>query len=173
MNIFDIAIIIIVSFCLIRGLFKGLIREVAGIIGVIAGFYGAYTYYKLAGPYLAEWIQAAAYQNLVAFCGLFCLIVVGVSLVSVIIRKLLKVVFLGWVDFLFGMIFGAAKGVLIVSVIFIIITTFVPNNSRLLAGSTFSPYVAEISRTVMLFVSKNFRTDFLSELERIKTIWSH
>ncbi len=42
MNIFDIVIIVIVSFCLIRGIFNGLVGEVSGIIGVYAGFYGAY-----------------------------------------------------------------------------------------------------------------------------------
>ena len=32
---------------MIRGYFKGLIREVSGIIGVVVGFYGANTYYQL------------------------------------------------------------------------------------------------------------------------------
>lgn len=172
MNFFDIAIIIIISFCLIRGAFKGLIREVAGIVGVIAGFYGAYTYYKVIGPLFHQWISTPAYQNLIAFFLLFCLILIGVSLISTLIRKFLNLVFLGWVDRLFGLVFGVLKGILIVSILFIMITTFLPDHSAILSQSVFAPYVAEISRVITLFVSKNFRSDFLLELERVKQLWN-
>ena len=56
MNAFDIVIIVIVSFCLVRGVFKGLVGEVSGIIGVVAAFYGAYTYYSLITVYAEKWI---------------------------------------------------------------------------------------------------------------------
>ncbi|MGD9259358.1 MAG: CvpA family protein, partial [Desulfobacterales bacterium] len=38
MNPFDILIIIILGYSLIRGLFRGLVKEVASIIGVLGGF---------------------------------------------------------------------------------------------------------------------------------------
>jgi len=171
MNGFDMVIIIIVSFCLIRGLFKGLIGEVSGVIGVIAGFYGAYTYYSLIIPYAAKVIDNPGIQKLVTFFVLFCCILIAISLLSVLIRKFLNLVFLGWVDRTFGLVFGAAKGVLIVSVLFIMITTFLPKNSDLLSGSKLSPYVAEISKAMTVFVSKNTRGDFIKRLEGIQKIW--
>ncbi len=171
MNVFDIIIIIIVSFCFIRGLFKGLIGEISGIIGVVAGFYGAYTYYPMITVYGEKWIESPGIRNLAAFFLLFCAILIVVSLISVLIRKFLKLVFLGWVDRTFGLIFGAAKGLLIVSVIFIMITTFFPKNSNIFAGSKFSPYVAKISETMTVFVSKNARKDFRKQLEGIQKIW--
>ncbi|MCP3873660.1 MAG: CvpA family protein, partial [Desulfobacteraceae bacterium] len=67
MNVFDIAIIVIISFCLIRGLFKGLIGEISGIVGVVAGFYGAYTYYPMVTAYGEKWIENPAFRNLIAF----------------------------------------------------------------------------------------------------------
>lgn len=167
MNAFDIAIIIIISFCLIRGLFKGLIGELSGIIGVVAGFYGAYTYYPLIIPYIQKWIQNQGIRNLVSFFLLFCTILIVIGLISILIRKILNLVFLGWVDRTFGLVFGAAKGVLIVSVLFIMITAFLPKNSNILTGSKLSPYVAEVSKAMTLFVSKNTRKDFLKKLEGI------
>ncbi len=167
MNAFDIAVIVIISFCLIRGLFKGLIGEVSGIIGVVAGFYGAYTYYPLITPYAEKWIENPGIRNLTAFFLLFCAILVIVSLISILIRKVLKLVFLGWVDRIFGLVFGAAKGVLVVSVLFIMITTFFPKSSTILTDSKFSPYVAEVSKAMTVFVSQNTRKDFLKKLEGI------
>ncbi|MCK4767097.1 MAG: CvpA family protein [Desulfobacula sp.] len=167
MNAFDIAVIVIISFCLIRGLFKGLIGEVSGIIGVVAGFYGAYTYYPLITPYAEKWIENPGIRNLTAFFLLFCAILIVVSLISVLIRKFLKLVFLGWVDRTLGFVFGGAKGILIVSVLFIMITTFLPKSSTILTDSKFSPYVAEVSKAMTVFVSQNTRKDFLKKLEGI------
>jgi len=165
MNAFDIAVIVIIAFFLIRGLFKGLIGEMSGIIGVVAGFYGAYTYYPLIAVYAEKWVENSGFRNLIAFSLLFCVILSLVSFVSVLIRKFLKLVFLGWVDRTFGLVFGAAKGVLVVSVLFIMITTFLPKNSTVLVSSKFSPYVAEVSKVMTVFVSKNTRKDFLKQLK--------
>ncbi len=167
MNAFDILVVIIVAFCLIRGVFKGLIGEVSGIIGVVAAFYGAYTYYPLITVYGEKWIENSGFRNILAFFLIFCAILIVVGLVSLLIRKLLNLVFLGWVDRTFGLIFGAAKGVLIVSIIFIMITSFFPDNSKILTASKFSPYIAKISETMTVFISKNSRQDFLKKLEGI------
>ena len=171
MNTFDIVIIIIVSFCLIRGLFRGLIGELSGVIGVVAGFYGAYTYYPLITGYAEKWIETPGLRKLIAFFLLFCAILIIVSLISILIRKLLNLVFLGWVDRTFGLIFGVAKGILIVSVLFIMITTFLPKSSSILADSKLSVHVAKISKAMTVFVSKNSRSDFFKQLEGIQKIW--
>ncbi len=165
MNAFDVAAIVIIAFCLIRGLFKGLIGEVSGIIGVVAGFYGAYTYYPLITVHVEKWIQNPGIRNLAAFFLLFCIILIVVTLISILIRKILNLVFLGWVDRTFGLVFGAAKGILIVSVIFIMVTHFLPKGSTLVSESKLSPHVAKISKSMTLFVSKNARKDFAKKLE--------
>ncbi len=167
MNTFDIITIVIIAFCLIRGLFKGLIGELSGIIGVVAGFYGAYTYYPQITAYAEKWIQNPGVRNLTAFFVLFCLILIFVILISILIRKFLNLVFLGWVDRTFGLAFGAAKGLLIVSVIFIMITNFIPKDSNIIVGSKLSPHIAKISKSMTLFVSKNARKDFVKKLEGI------
>ena len=169
MNAFDIIVIVIISFCLIRGAFKGFIGEISGIIGVIAAFYGAYTYYPMITVYGEKWIENSVIRNILAFFLIFCAVLIGIGFVSLLIRKLLNLVFLGWVDRTFGLIFGAAKGVLIVAVIFIMITSFFPKNPDFLTTSKFSPYVAKVSEAMTIFVSKDTRKDFLKKMEKIKT----
>ncbi|MFH2090854.1 MAG: CvpA family protein [Pseudomonadota bacterium] len=165
MNTFDIVVIVVTSFCLIRGVFRGLIGEVSGIIGVVTGFYGAYTYYPLITGYAQKWIENSGIRNLIAFFVLFCAILIVVNLISALIRKFLKLVFLGWVDRTFGLVFGALKGILIMSVFLIMVTTFLPKNSSFLSQSKLSPYVAQVSKAMTVFVSKNSKNDFLKKLE--------
>ena len=170
MNTFDIIVIVLVSFCLIRGLFKGIIGEVSGIIGIIAAFYGAYTYYPMITVYAQKWIENSGIRSILAFFLIFCAILIIVGIISLLIQKLLNLVFLGWVDRIFGLLFGAAKGILLVSVIFIIITNFFPKNSKFLSNSKFSPYIAKVSKTLTVFVSENNRKDFFNNLDKLLTI---
>ncbi len=172
MNIFDIVIIVVISFCLIRGLFRGIVREVSSIVGVVAGFYGAYYYFPLISPYFAKWISSAGYRNLLSFFVLFCAILVLVTLVAHLIRYFLNIAFLGWVDRFCGMIFGGAKGILIVSVLFTMLTTFLPGNSTVLTNSRFSPPVAKVSEAVTLFINNNMKKELQTKLKRIRKQWA-
>jgi len=67
MNSFDIIVMVIVVLCLVRGAFRGFVKEIASIVGVVAGFYGASVYYTMAGELLAPWIDAATYRELLGF----------------------------------------------------------------------------------------------------------
>jgi membrane protein required for colicin V production len=169
MNGFDLVVLVIVLFCMIRGLFKGLIREVSGIVAVIAGFYGAFTYYGNLSDHLAFLISTPEIRHLASFGILFCGILVVVGLMAALIRRLLHLVFLGWVDRTFGLIFGTAKGALIVSVLFVMLTAFVPTGTAsVMVKSESAPYLAKISRTMTLFVSRTMRDGFLQQLEKLK-----
>jgi membrane protein required for colicin V production len=170
MNGFDVLVLVIISFCMIRGYFKGLIREISGIIGVVVGFYGANTYYQLLTPYLETFIKTPGARSLVCFFVLFCGILILIGLLAALIRKFLSLVFLGWVDRFFGLVFGTAKGGLIVSVLFIMMMTFIPD-TQFLSGSKTAPYVSRVANAMTLFLSQSMKTDFSKHLEGIKTHW--
>ncbi|WDP89603.1 MAG: CvpA family protein [Desulfobacter sp.] len=171
MTLFDFCVAGIVGFCLVFGGFRGLIREVSGIIGIVAGFYGANTYFPLLMPHVEPWISSPGIRKLACFFALFCLILVAVGLVAWIIRKLLKLVFLGWVDRTFGVAFGAAKGILITTVLFIMATTFIPDSKTFFAESKTAPYLARVADALTVFVSRNMKNDFNRHLEGLKKTW--
>jgi len=171
MNFFDIAIIIIISFCLIRGVFRGILGELASIVGVIAGFYGAYNYYKEFTPLLEKYIANPALNNIIVFFLLFTVIFLFVAVIAICLEKLLKVAFLGWIDKTFGAVFGAAKGILIAAVIYIILTTFLPKNSTIMSQSILSPYIARVSSVMTLFISSNMSQGLMEKFEGMGKIW--
>ena len=171
MNLFDITVIIIVGFCLIRGGFSGLVREASGIIGLVAGFYGANTYYLRLVPYTAQWIETPGIQKMVSFFILFLGILILVGLLARLIRTLLRLVFLGWVDRTFGVCFGAIKGILIATILFIFVTTFLPGSSRFLDGSRTAPYLVQTANAVAVFVSRGIKSDFNQHLEGMRKEW--
>jgi membrane protein required for colicin V production len=171
MNFFDIIVMVIVVLSLVRGGFRGFVKEIASIAGVVAGFYGASVYYPMVGDLLLPWIDVETYRDLLGFFIMFMVIVVGVGLGATLLRYFLKVALLGWMDRLCGMIFGAAKGLLVCVVIFIIATTFVPGQGTWISTSRLSPYLSEISQWASLFVDNDIKTQFQIKIKRMKALW--
>ncbi|MBT8331734.1 MAG: CvpA family protein [Deltaproteobacteria bacterium] len=171
MNPFDIFIIIIISYSIIRGLFRGLVKEVSSIIGVLGGFYAAYSYYPMVAKLLSGIIKEPSYLSILSFLIIFCGILIVISILGVVIKYLLNVAFLGWIDRICGVGFGLIKGVLIVTVIFIILTTFLSKGTPLIKKSILAPHVIWISEQMVGLVSDDMKKDFFTKLDEFKKAW--
>jgi membrane protein required for colicin V production len=171
MNPFDIIVVIILAYCVIRGLFRGLIKELASIVGVIAGFYTAYAFYTQLSKILSAWITNASYLNILSFLIIFCLVLIIVNLFGMLIKHLMNIAYLGWIDRSGGFLFGAIKGILIVSVLFIILTTFLPKGAPVLKNAVLSPHVSSVSEKLVNLVSEDMKRQFTKKIEEIKKAW--
>jgi membrane protein required for colicin V production len=156
---------------LIRGVFRGLVKEVSSIIGVLGGFYAANTYHKQLAGFLSGLIHDTAYLNILSFLLIFCGVLIFVSVLGIIIKYLLNIAFLGWVDRMGGLVFSLIKGILIVSIIFITLTTFLPKGSPFLESSVLAPHVSWVSEKMTEVVSKDMKINFRSKLEELKKAW--
>jgi membrane protein required for colicin V production len=78
---------------------------------------------------------------------------------------------LGWVDRIFGIAFGVLKAVLIVSVLFIILTAFLPKGAPIIKNSLLAPYVIWVSENMAKVISKDMKEDFSEKLEELKKEW--
>ena len=123
-NPFDIGIIIIFGFCLVRGFFRGFVKEVISLIGVLAGFYAACVYYLDIAHLLSKWISHPPYLNILSFLIILIGVFVLVSLSGAAIKYLMDIAFLGWIDRFLGVVTGSIKGMIIVSIVLVSFLTF-------------------------------------------------
>jgi len=172
MNPFDMLIIVVLAFCVIRGVFRGLIKELSSIIGVLAGFYAAYSYYASIAALLSRWMTNPAYVNIIGFLILFCVVFFTVSVIGVVIKYLLNIAFMGWFDRVCGAGFGLIKGVLIVAVLFILFTAFLPKGAAFVKDSVLAPHVAVIAEKMAKIVSKDMKKQFNSKIQELRRSWS-
>jgi membrane protein required for colicin V production len=172
MNPFDIVVVVIVGFCLIRGLFRGLIKELASVIAVLAGFYAAYSYYPQAAGLLSRWMSNVAYRNILSFTLIFCAVFLVISIFGVIIKYLLKIAFLGWVDRFCGMGIGLVKGLLIVSILLVMLTAFLPKGAPVLKKSLTAPYVLTVSREMSKVIPRDMKKNFDDKLKAFRKAWN-
>lgn len=171
MNPFDIVIIVILSFCLLRGIFRGLVKEVSGLIGVLAGFYAAFTYYTEIAKFLSRWISDVSYCNILSFLIIFCGVLIIVNILGIIIKYILKIASMGWIDRISGAGFGIIKAVLIVSILLIMLTTFLPKGSPVVRNSMFAPYITMVSEKLAKVIPQSMKDQFSVKLKDFKETW--
>jgi len=171
MNPFDILIVVIFGFCLIRGFFRGFIKEMSSIIGVLGGFYAAYTYYmELAKP-LSGWVSDKSYLYIVSFLIVFCGVFLIISILGIVVKYILNIAFWGWIDRICGAGFGIIKAALIVSVLLIALTTFLPRKAPIVKDSMLSLHVSFISEKMAKVIPKDMKHQFVSKIEELKKAW--
>jgi membrane protein required for colicin V production len=117
MTSFDYAVLVIIGLSLLIGLLRGAVKEVISLAGWVAAV-------LLANRFAAE--LAVAMKPLVdnpplAMIGAYILIVLGCLLAATLLKlavsELVKVVGLRSADRFFGLLVGAAKGVLLVLIL--------------------------------------------------------
>lgn len=115
MNFIDIILGALILYGLIKGFINGLFVEVASLVALIAGVFGAIHFSYIAGIYLSQRLDwNEDYINLAAFAITFIVILLGVSLIGKLLTKLADIAALGLLNKLMGSVFGALKFVVIV-----------------------------------------------------------
>jgi membrane protein required for colicin V production len=120
MNIFDIIIASLLLFGFVRGLLKGLFVEVASLVALIGGVYGAIHFSYFASDFLKEYVSwKQEYISLASFAITFVIIIVVIALLGKALTKIADFASLGILNKILGGVFGALKIGLIMSVVFI------------------------------------------------------
>ena len=121
MAIIDIVLGALLGFGLVRGLMKGLFVEIASLVALIAGIYGAIHFSYFVADLLIDkvtWDEKTI--NIIAFIATFIVIVLLISLAGKALTKLANFATLGILNKLLGGLFGALKIGLILSVLLIV-----------------------------------------------------
>ena len=121
MTVIDIVLGALLLFGLIRGLSKGLFVEVASLLALILGVYGAIHFSHFATEFLesrVDWDEK--YINIASFAITFIIIVFVISLAGKALTKLADFAALGMLNKLLGGLFGFLKIGLILSIILMV-----------------------------------------------------
>ncbi len=126
-NLLDVAAVLLLAGFAIRGLMRGLVREVAGLVGIILAFALANQFQGKVQPSVVRFLGHSDWTGVVAYSIIFALVLAGVALFATALRKFMALTFTSWIDRLLGAVVGAAKGLLITTIVFYLLLRFVPN----------------------------------------------
>lgn len=136
MGLLDIVLVLLLAYGLYKGLRNGLFVEIASIIALIAGIYGAIHFSYLAADFLSERLSwDLRYIKLTAFTVTFLAIVIAVHLLGKFLTRIADFALLGFINTLAGGIFGLVKVAVILGALLIFFER--ANNSyRLIRAET-------------------------------------
>ncbi|RXQ89044.1 CvpA family protein [Ancylomarina salipaludis] len=118
MNILDIILGIPLIYAIYKGFTKGFIYEVATLLALILGVYGAIHFSDFTAEVIQDTFKyQSQYMKYISFIVTFIVIVIGIHLIGKIIDKVVEAVALGFVNRLFGVAFGLLKGIIILSIV--------------------------------------------------------
>ena len=120
MGILDVLLGLLLLYGLYKGFKNGLFVEIASIIALIAGLYGAIHFSYIAGDYLSQNMEwNVRYMNITAFIITFAIIVLVVHLAAKFLTKIADFAMLGLLNKLAGAIFGALKVAVIIGALLV------------------------------------------------------
>jgi membrane protein required for colicin V production len=141
MSILDIIIIAAVIFFLVRGIYRGLVREVGSLAGVILGIWLGNLYHPEVAIFLKEVLPPGKYIPIVAFALIFLVILVLCNLLGWLFKKFFQKIFLGWVDRILGAGLALLKSLVLCYLLIVLITFLAPRDSTIIKDSRLAPVI--------------------------------
>ena len=117
MHYLDVIILVIILASGVEGGIHGFVYELCSLIGILAGLFLGWRFF----PVIAEYLKFLSVPDWILNVTSFLLILIVVSailrMLGGVLRRTLHKVFLGWLDHAVGVVFGLARGFVLVLLI--------------------------------------------------------
>ena len=125
MNYLDIIIAIILILFAIGGFRNGIIREAFSLAAFVGGIYGAMKLSAWVGQSLGKIINVSPeWMSVIAFMVVFIGLAILINWLGGMLAKLIESLSLGFIDKIGGIVFGVAKGFLLIGVLILLLDFF-------------------------------------------------
>jgi membrane protein required for colicin V production len=154
-SLLDLISIALILFLGIKGIFRGFVKEVFGLIGIIGGIYVASRYAQAAGEFLDNNflnLQNKGSLYLIGFIAVLIAFWLFAVMVGFLLGKLVNSSGLGIIDKILGFFVGGAKVFLIFSVIIYVFSNigiFRASINNMFAGSMMYPIFQKVGARIV------------------------
>lgn len=115
MNILDIILLICFVPAIFQGLRKGFIAQAVSIVSIIAGIWASAHFADVVASWVSQYITASEQVlKLVAFALILVVVCLVLAALGKVLEGMFKLVMLGWLNKLLGLVFALLKTGLLV-----------------------------------------------------------
>ena len=171
MNTLDYIIIGFSLFLVIRSIFRGFIREIFSLAGIILGVWLGNHYQPWLTDILKRYLPLPQYLPLFSFILLFVAVIIICNLLGWSLKLLVKNALVGWFDKTGGMVLALLKGLLLCSLMLVITTFFFPvEKTPFIAKSALAPRIIKLYQRVTEVIApdhfKNWKSRLIVEQKK-------
>ncbi len=124
---------------------RGFLVEAFSLAGILAGLLLASWNYNRLAPWFAPWTHPPGLASAAAFLLIALGVMVLAGILGRIIRWMVRSVGLGWADRFLGAVFGLVKGCMVLTLVAMAVTAFLPG-ADWLRSSMLAPYFLRAAR---------------------------
>ncbi len=159
MNWLDLVIIIITILLGLLGLWRGAIKAVFGIVGLIGGIALAGHYYLPLASILSS--GEAIWSRIAAYAIILVATLIVASVIGWFVARLVHIVMLGWVDRLIGFILGATIGSMLCAAVLAIVSKYLSVMGGVISQSVMAKLLMEQFPLLLALLPEEF--DFIAD----------
>ncbi|MDR0354979.1 MAG: CvpA family protein [Deltaproteobacteria bacterium] len=160
MSALDISITVILVYFFLRGIFRGLVKEVVGILGLFVAFWAASVYWQAGADQLKPVINSDTYRAVLSFVVIYLIVYFLVGLMSVFVDKIVKLTITPFISGLAGAGLGLLKGSVLCLVILAGSTAFLTPDNTFYADSWTWPKVLPFCDTLKDWMPEKMKSLF-------------
>jgi membrane protein required for colicin V production len=151
LSFIDVAILGILAIFLLKGVIRGLLKEVCSLLGLVLGGVFAFSFHLPLAQTLQDSFGLSAQLSVWgSFLAIFLLVVIIFGVVGFLLHRFVKLVFLGGFNRFAGALFGLVQGVVLLSMIVMALNSSVAPRSaqRMMRDSQLAPPFEELGQSI-------------------------
>lgn len=169
LNNLDVVFLIITGVSALVGVVRGMTKELLSLVGWVLAAVAVFYMVPLLDPVMQKYIASKVLANVVS--GMIILIVFCVIWILTVdkITSAIRLSKLSSLDRILGFVFGTARGILIVILISMMLTTLIPEESKkgVFAESKYFNEAAECAEPLMAMIPQSWIEQFKAKSESL------
>jgi membrane protein required for colicin V production len=167
MNPLDWLLALLLTYSILRAVFRGFVREAFALGGLIVGFLTACWGYQSLASHLRNLITSPPLAQFLAFVLIALGVMAVATLLGHLVRRTASAVGLGFFDRLLGALFGLVRGAILAGAMLLAITAFLPT-APWVAHSRLAPYFLRAVHAVSFVMPSELSFRLHNGLELLK-----
>jgi membrane protein required for colicin V production len=156
--VFDVIVLAVVGICTLMGLWKGMVKQFFGLMGVIAGYLLAVRFYLPCSKFLTGFHGGTA--RAASFVAIFLLCILVAHVIAWVVGRHFAGSGLGFLNRLGGAFLGLLKGCLIVAFAVMALMTFFPAHSGFLNQSSTMKKIIPLTAALRSVTRTDIKTKY-------------
>ena len=165
MSLVDIAIVAVILISLSVGISRGFVREILSLASWVVALWAAYVYVGVGEALLAPYIAPPPLRAVASFVVIFVLALIVASLLGRLLIRLQPLGGISGLNRLLGMLFGIARGVVIVALLLLLAIFLELPSQSWWQESLLAHYFTPVADGLRELMSQDFAVYFQPKIE--------
>jgi membrane protein required for colicin V production len=153
----DIALLVILGYFILRGLFRGVVKEVVAVLGLFVAFWVAGVNWHLAEMHLKPIFDMPGQRGISSFLIIFIVVYFFNSIISIFVDKIVKLTISPLASGLLGAAVGVVKGVLVCGILMSGAQVFMKPGEPFFTTSRIWPFLRPVTAQAMAWMPEGLQ----------------